>query len=55
MDEKKKKDIPQEVITPKRKYFMPESGKVVEAESLEKAISQEDNNQEDKNEQKENK
>lgn len=51
MDEKKKKDIPQEVITPKRKYFMPESGKVVEAESLEKAISQE----EDKNEQKENK
>nr|DAM37564.1 MAG TPA: hypothetical protein [Caudoviricetes sp.]DAP75785.1 MAG TPA: hypothetical protein [Caudoviricetes sp.] len=49
MDEKKKKDIPQEVITPKRKYFMPESGKVVEAESLEQAI------QEDKNEQKENK
>nr|DAT57992.1 MAG TPA: hypothetical protein [Caudoviricetes sp.] len=49
MDEKKKRDIPQEVITPKRKYFMPESGKVVEAESLEQAI------QEDKNEQKENK
>lgn len=51
MDEKKKKDIPQEVITPKRKYFMPESGKVVEAESLEQAVNQE----EDKNEQKENK
>lgn len=50
MDEKKKKDIPQEVITPKRKYFMPETGKVVEAESLEQAV-----NQEDKNEQKENK
>lgn len=49
MDEKKKKDIPQEVITPKRKYFMPETGTVVEAESLEQAI------QEDKNEQKENK
>lgn len=49
MDEKKKKDVPQEVITPKRKYFMPETGKVVEAESLEQAI------QEDKNEQKENK
>ena len=54
MDEKKKKDIPQEVITPKRKYFMPETGKVVEAESLEQAINQKDN-QEDKNEQKENK
>ena len=52
MDEKKKKDIPQEVITPKRKYFMPESGKVVEAESLEQAINQKE---EDKNEQKENK
>ena len=51
MDEKKKRDIPQEVITPKRKYFMPETGKVVEAESLEQAINQE----EDKNEQKENK
>lgn len=50
MDEKKKKDVPQEVITPKRKYFMPETGKVVEAESLEQAV-----NQEDKNEQKENK
>ena len=49
MDEKKKREIPQEVITPKRKYFMPETGKVVEAESLEQAI------QEDKNEQKENK
>lgn len=49
MDEKKKKDISQEVITPKRKYFMPETGEVVEAESLEQAI------QEDKNEQKENK
>lgn len=48
MDEKKKKDISQEVITPKRKYFMPETGEVVEAESLEQAI-------EDKNEQKENK
>ena len=53
MDEKKKKDIPQEVITPKKKYFMPESGKVVEAESLEQAVSQD--SQEDKNEQKENK
>lgn len=53
MEEKKKKDIPQEVITPKRKYFMPESGTVVEAESLEQAINQD--NQEDKNEQKENK
>lgn len=52
MDEKKKRDIPQEVITPKRKYFMPETGKVVEAESLEQAINQE-NKQE--NEQKENK
>ena len=50
MDEKKKKDVPQEVVTPKRKYFMPETGKVVEAESLEQAV-----NQEDKNEQKENK
>ena len=50
MDEKKKKDVPQEVITPKRKYFIPETGKVVEAESLEQAV-----NQEDKNEQKENK
>lgn len=49
MEEKKKRDIPQEVITPKRKYFMPETGTVVEAESLEQAI------QEDKNEQKENK
>lgn len=48
MDEKKKKDISEEVITPKRKYFMPETGEVVEAESLEQAI-------EDKNEQKENK
>lgn len=48
MDEKKKKDISQEVITPKRKYFMPETGEVVEAESLEQAI-------EEKNEQKENK
>ena len=48
MDEKKKKDISQERITPKRKYFMPETGEVVEAESLEQAI-------EDKNEQKENK
>jgi hypothetical protein len=48
MDEKKKKDISQEIITPKRKYFMPETGEVVEAESLEEAI-------EDKNEQKENK
>jgi hypothetical protein len=48
MDEKKKKDISQEIITPKRKYFMPETGEVVEAESLEQAI-------EDKNEQKENK
>nr|DAX56439.1 MAG TPA: hypothetical protein [Caudoviricetes sp.] len=48
MDEKKKKDISQELITPKRKYFMPETGEVVEAESLEQAI-------EDKNEQKENK
>lgn len=47
MDEKKKKDISQEIITPKRKYFMPETGEVVEAESLEQAI-------EDKNEQKEN-
>lgn len=51
MDEKKKRDVPQEVITPKRKYFMPETGKVVEAESLEQAVNQE----EDKNEQKENK
>lgn len=50
MDEKKKKDVSQEVITPKRKYFIPETGKVVEAESLEQAV-----NQEDKNEQKENK
>lgn len=48
MDEKKKKDISQDLITPKRKYFMPETGEVVEAESLEQAI-------EDKNEQKENK
>lgn len=48
MDEKKKKDISQELITPKRKYFMPETGEVVEAESLEQAI-------EEKNEQKENK
>lgn len=48
MDEKKKKDISQEIITLKRKYFMPETGEVVEAESLEQAI-------EDKNEQKENK
>lgn len=48
MDEKKKKDISQELISPKRKYFMPETGEVVEAESLEQAI-------EDKNEQKENK
>lgn len=48
MDEKKKKDISQEIITHKRKYFMPETGEVVEAESLEQAI-------EDKNEQKENK
>lgn len=47
MDEKKKKDISQELITPKRKYFIPETGEVVEAESLEQAI-------EGKREQKEN-
>ena len=34
VEEKPKKDIAKEVITPKRKYFLPATGEVKEAESI---------------------
>ena len=37
VDEKPKQEIAKEVITPKRKYFLPESGEVKEADSIEEA------------------
>jgi hypothetical protein len=39
-DEHPKNDIAKRVITPKRRYFMPEAGVSVEAESTEDAIKQ---------------
>lgn len=38
VEQKPKVEIAKEVVTPKRKYFMPEQGKVVEADSIEEAV-----------------
>jgi len=37
-EEKPKEEVGKSVITPKKRYFLPEAGKSVEADSFEEAI-----------------
>lgn len=38
-DEKPRKEIAKQVITPKRKYFLPSTGATIEGETLEDAVA----------------
>jgi hypothetical protein len=47
-EEQPKKQIANKVITPKRKYFVPSTGRTVEAESLADAVTESEKTKQEK-------